>query len=110
MLCCTVPHTHGKPASMQGPFCIKQHCGDMAAQQRNLKAIVMRATENTWCAAYAQDECVAVHHPLRSQDPESRSEDRHKRSCNRGCCACEEERPAWVTVARCSESQSMRAR
>ena len=28
-------------------------------QQRNLKVIVVRATENKWCAVYAQDECVA---------------------------------------------------
>ena len=27
----------------------------MAEQQRNLKAIVMRATENTWCAVCDQE-------------------------------------------------------
>ena len=35
---------------------------------------MVRATENKWCAVYAQDECVAPHLPLRSQGSGSRSE------------------------------------
>ena len=35
---------------------------------------MVRATENKWCAVYAQDECVAPHFPLRSQSSGSRSE------------------------------------
>ena len=34
---------------------------------------MVRATENKWCAVYAQDECVAPRLPLRSQGSGSRS-------------------------------------
>ena len=31
------------------------------SNKENLKAIVMRATDNNKCAVYAQDECAAIH-------------------------------------------------